>query len=126
MPRAPRSLGKAKPGSGPLQGTNRKPPAPSGPERSRKALPDSDARPPAFPYRYMGRIEQEGMPTILYLTREDHVYAVKVGDVIEGAYEVGEITAEYLEVVYLPLAVKQRIALGAAGSPPRWQGSEKK
>lgn len=77
------------------------------------AVATAEPTPPPFPYQYMGRLETEGKPDMLYLTKGNHVYSVAVGDVIEGIYRVAAITSDQVEVTYLPLGKKQLVAFSS-------------
>jgi hypothetical protein len=76
--------------------------------------------PPPFPYQFLGRLETEGKPRTVYLTKDNRVYSVAPGEVIEGTYRVVDVTAESMELMYLPLNMKQQIAFSSiVPTPPR-------
>lgn len=74
-------------------------------------------RAPPFPYQFLGRLETEGKPRTVYLTKGDQVYSAAQGEVIEGTYQVLNVTAESMEVTYLPLNMKQQIAFSSIVPP---------
>jgi len=78
-------------------------------EQPRMAAPKPVPVAPRFPYEYMGRMQSAGQPDTVYLTKDSNVYAVSVGDAIEGTYRVLDVSGERLEVMYLPLGTKQQI-----------------
>src|SRR6478672_4452883 len=78
-------------------------------EQPRMAAPKPVPVAPRFPYEYMGRMQSDGQPDTVYLTKDSNVYAVSVGDAIEGTYRVLDVSGERLEVMYLPLGTKQQI-----------------
>lgn len=84
---------------------------------SQTVIPKTEPPLPEFPYHYMGRMQSEGRADTVYLTKGNHVYSVVVGEVIEGMYRVVEIASDRLEVIYLPLAKKQQIALSTIVRP---------
>jgi hypothetical protein len=69
--------------------------------------------PPPFPYQFLGRLEAEGRPFTVYLTKDNQVYSAAPGEVIEGTYRVMNLTAESMELMYLPLNMKQQIAFAS-------------
>jgi hypothetical protein len=77
------------------------------------ARPPEPPRAPPFPYQFLGRLETEGKPKTVYLTKDSQVYSATPGEVIEGVYRVIDVTAESIEVMYLPLNMKQQIAFSS-------------
>lgn len=84
---------------------------------SQAVIPKTEPPLPEFPYHYMGRLQSEGKSDTVYLTKGNHVYSVTVGEVIGGMYRVVEIASDRLDVIYLPLAKKQQIALSTIVQP---------
>ena len=68
---------------------------------------------PPFPYTYIGKIIQDGVPTV-YLARQENNFAVKVGDTLEGNYRVEQINGAAMTLLYLPLNMKQTFPIGEA------------
>lgn len=64
--------------------------------------------PPPMPYRYAGKVVQEGAEQVL-LAKGDVVLPVRVGETLEGGYRVESISAEWISLRYLPLGTQQRI-----------------
>jgi hypothetical protein len=87
------------------------------------ATPQQESRPASAPFRYqyIGRMEVEGRPTV-HLSKDDKLYPVGVGDVLDGTFRVESIKADGLEVTYLPQKRKQFVAFSAIVPPPP-QGS---
>jgi hypothetical protein len=71
---------------------------------------------PPFRYQYLGRMEVEGRLTV-HLTRDDKLYPVGVGDVLDAAFRVEGIKVDGLEVTYLPLKRKQFVAFSTIAPP---------
>jgi hypothetical protein len=90
---------------------------PEPPRRPVVRAPEPPTAPP-FPYQFIGRLEADGKPQTVYLTKQDQVYAVAPGEVIEGTYRILDVTAESMEVMYLPLNMKQKIAFSAIVPTP--------
>jgi hypothetical protein len=80
-------------------------------------------RPPPFPYQFLGRLETDGKPRTVYLTKNSEVYSAVPGEVIEGTYRVIDVSAESMEVLYLPLNMKQQIAFASIVPTPSRQAS---
>jgi len=68
---------------------------------------------PPMPFAYLGSYEGDAR-LIIILSKGDRVYTVSPGDVIEGAYKVERIKGQWLEMIYLPLNIKQTINTGGA------------
>lgn len=87
------------------------PPPPPAPPPSLPPAPPEPAAPP-LPFTYLGHYMNPDSPAqIIILARADRVYTVSEGDVIDGAYRFGPISAGMLEVIYLPLNIKQSLKL---------------
>jgi hypothetical protein len=66
---------------------------------------------PPLPYTYLGSYS-EGGARLIILVKGDSVLTVKSGDVLEGRYRVGGVVGNQLEIVYLPLDIKQTLNVG--------------
>jgi hypothetical protein len=88
-----------------------KPPPPP-PERVRTQPVDRAPTAPPLPFTYIGRYEQKGAVTLYYLVKDDRVYDVKVGDVIDNTYRVDKVANGQLMFTYLPLKSSQGLRLG--------------
>ena len=86
------------------------------------AAPQQESRSssPPFRYQYVGRMEVEGRLTV-HLSKDDRLYPVRIGDVLDGAFRVESIKADGLELTYLPSKRKQFVAFStiAPPSPPQ-------
>jgi hypothetical protein len=84
---------------------------------AKKALPPAPvpAAPvaPPMPYRFAGKIIN-GSEQELFVAKGDSVIPVKVGDTLDGLYKVESISAERIEIVYLPLGTHERIVVSSA------------
>ena len=83
------------------------PPAPPKPV-VKPAPPPAPSAPP-MPFTFLGRYEERGVRIIL-LVKGDRMYTVSEGDVIDQTYRVERLGGGKLELVYLPLGIKQTIA----------------
>lgn len=81
------------------------PPAP--PPSARRPEPP---RAPPLPFRFFGRMIDNGT-TVVFLDRQDDVYAVKAGDTIAGAYRIEEINGTEVVLTYLPLKQRQSLRI---------------
>ena len=79
-------------------------------QRETSATPQAHAA-PAFPFRYSGRLEREGLPPLAALTRGSDTLLVARGDTIESLYRLEEIESRHITVTYLPLKQKQTVEL---------------
>ena len=88
---------------------------PPPPPPPRPAAPIQPTAPPV-PYAWLGSYTPEGGPTIFFLSRDDRVFDVQVGDQIENTYSVDAQLNGQLQLTYLPLNTRQTVLLGGAGS----------
>jgi len=87
------------------------PPPPPPPKPAVKPLPPPPPAPPPMPFSFMGRYE-EGESRIILLVKDDRIYTVSEGDVIDKTYRVDRLVGGQLELTYLPLSIKQTISAG--------------
>ena len=66
---------------------------------------------PPLPFRYMGLLKESNAKTLVYLSRDDQLYAVRPGDVLEGTYRVEAISGQSVTFVYLPLNETQELRI---------------
>ena len=69
---------------------------------------------PPMPFAYLGSYRGDDGRLIIFLTRNDRIYSVSPGDVLEGIYRVEEIASGQLVLTYLPLNIRQTINIGEA------------
>jgi hypothetical protein len=74
--------------------------------------PSSQTAPP-LPFRYVGRLVQNGRSEVLVL-RGNVLHSIAEGDEIDGEYRVERITGATIHFTYLPGSVKQNLDLTAA------------
>lgn len=89
------------------------PPPPPPPKPVVKAPPPKPTAPP-IPYTYLGSYMGDGGKLIVFLTRNDRVYSVALGDVLDGTYRVEEIASGQLVLDYLPMNIRQTMRIGEA------------
>jgi hypothetical protein len=82
------------------------PPAPPAPAAAPVA--------PPLPYTFVGSYNDGSSATVYFITREDRVYDVKPGDVIDQVYSVDAVENGQLVLTYKPLGVRQLLPIGAA------------
>jgi hypothetical protein len=87
------------------------PPPPPAPKRAAPA-PVVEAPPvaPPVPYRFAGRVLRGSAEEVL-VSKGEIVFPIRAGDTLDGTYRVESITAERIELVYLPLGSRDRIAV---------------
>jgi hypothetical protein len=64
-----------------------------------------------MPFSFLGRYE-EGETRIILLVRDERIYTVAEGEVIDNTYRVESLAGGQLELIYLPLNIKQTISTG--------------
>jgi hypothetical protein len=87
------------------------PPPPPPPPPPAKPVPPPAPTAPPMPYSYLGRYVEDGRLIIL-LVRNERIYTVAEGEVIENTYRVERLARGRLEMTYLPLDIKQTISTG--------------
>jgi len=65
---------------------------------------------PALPFRYMGKVIEDGKLEILLLRGDEH-FAVKAGQKIGAEYRLDKVSASALTFTYLPMKAKQTLEL---------------
>lgn len=95
---------------GELFGSPPPPPAP------KKAAPAPVVEPapvaPPVPYRFAGKVLRGSEEEVL-VSKGEIVFPIRRGDTLDGMYRVESITAEGIELVYLPLGSRDRIAVSS-------------
>jgi hypothetical protein len=66
---------------------------------------------PPVPFTFLGLYE-ESPKTVIMLVKGDQVFTVSVGDVIENTYRIEHVERGSVEIIYLPLNIKQLINTG--------------
>jgi hypothetical protein len=69
---------------------------------------------PPLPYAFMGSYTVDGAEPVLFLTRGDRVYSVKVGDSLDETYSVDSLSNGQLVLTYKPLKIQQQLTIGSA------------
>src|ERR1043166_8817244 len=77
----------------------------------RPLLPPMPSLPP-FPYAVAGRVEDADGPMIVFM-KQNQDFVVRLGDTLEHAYRVEAIDAQAVTLTYLPLNLKQVVAITA-------------
>jgi hypothetical protein len=67
---------------------------------------------PPMPYRFAGKVRKGAEEEVL-LSKGDLVFAIKVGDTLDGMYRVESIGADRIELLYLPLGTPERIIVSS-------------
>ena len=80
------------------------------------APPPAPVAPP-MPYRVAGQVVHDGPPRVV-LARDDRVFFVREGDMLEGGYRVESIKSDAVTLVYTPLDERQTLAVASALQVP--------
>lgn len=78
-----------------------------------KPQPPSAPSAPPLPFTFMGKLQEESGRLIVYLVKGDTAYTVAQGDVIDNTYKVEDVAAAQMTLTYLPLNIKQTLAIGS-------------
>lgn len=74
--------------------------------------PTSPPAAPPLPYRFAGIVRQGGESQVL-VAKGEKVFPVQEGETLDGAYRVRSVSAQRIELEYLPLGVIERIAVNS-------------
>lgn len=66
---------------------------------------------PALPFAFIGKMDDSRRLRV-FLSRDEKLYTVSVGDVIDGTYRVERIAGSEMVLTYLPLNVRQTLSVG--------------
>jgi len=86
------------------------------PKAAVEAPPPPPVAPP-MPYRVAGQVVFDGPPRVV-LARDDRVFFVREGDILEGGYRVESIKSDAVTLVYMPLEERQTLAVASALQVP--------
>ena len=68
---------------------------------------------PPFPFKYAGVQRQSSGRTIYFLIKDNKLYTVEVGQILDTVYSIDGEEGGQLTVTYLPLDRKQTISMGS-------------
>lgn len=66
---------------------------------------------PPLPFRFMGSMKESATSTLVFLSRDDRLYSVRTGDVLDRTYRIESIEADSVTFVYLPLNETQKLSI---------------
>ncbi len=78
------------------------------------APPPPEPTAPPLPYTLVGSVVQAGGTPVYFLAHGDRVIDVRVGDRLDGVYQLESAAGGQLVFVYLPLNIRQNISAGAS------------
>jgi len=79
-----------------------------------QALVATQPTAPPLPFTFLGSYTDGNEVTVYFVTRDDRVYDVKPGDVIDTIYSVAAVENDALVFLYKPLNVRQPLTFGVA------------
>ncbi len=79
---------------------------------------------PEAPFTYLGKLEDTPQGTKFFLTENNKVYAVGIGQNIENIWRVDAEDATTLNLTYLPLGLPQTLPKGARPAAPPEHGDQ--
>ena len=83
--------------------------------------PPSPPQPPPLAYAFMAKLI-DGETTVVFLTKGERNYTVRLGDTVDGTYRVEKIGERTMTLAYLPLDARQALEIGT--SPAAALGAE--
>jgi hypothetical protein len=93
------------------------PPAPAAKKPQPAPVAAAPVAPP-LPYRFAGKVRKGSEEEVL-IAKGELVFPVKAGDTLDGVYKVESVSAERIELVYLPLGTPHHIVVSSALDPER-------
>jgi hypothetical protein len=69
---------------------------------------------PPLPFAYMGRFQEGGASVVIFLTRGERLYSVRVGEVIDETYRIENLTPNEVIFIYLPMDERQVLRIAEA------------
>ncbi|HZX27281.1 MAG TPA: hypothetical protein VFF16_09440, partial [Telluria sp.] len=91
-----------------FQSQNWNPPPPPPPPPAPPPPPTA----PALPFTVIGKALSNGVWEA-YLSRNDQIYVVRPGDVLDGTYRIDSIAPPLMTLTYLPMNQVQQLNIGA-------------
>lgn len=85
-------------------------PPPPPPQKLGPAVPVA----PPLPFTLLGTYARAGEPAVYFLVKDDRIFDAHVGDVLDKDYSVDAAENGQLRLTYLPLGIKQSLAVGGA------------
>ena len=86
---------------------------PPAPKPVAKAAPPPAPTAPPAPFTFLGRYE-DGNTRVLMLVRDDRIYTVSAGDVIDQTWRVEGLSGGQLTLTYVPLNIQRTINAGGS------------
>lgn len=68
---------------------------------------------PPLPFRFVGKLIEPGKAPVFFLARGEKVIAVQPGQRIDAEYQVGQYRDGTLQFMYLPMKIRQSLAIGS-------------
>ena len=68
---------------------------------------------PPLPYTFVGSYDDGSHSTVYFITRDERVYDVRLGDTVDQTYTVDAVENGQLMFTYKPMSVRQSLPIGA-------------
>ncbi|WP_374350013.1 hypothetical protein [Chitinimonas sp.] len=68
---------------------------------------------PPMPYRFLGRMQEEGGQTVIYLARGQDSLVAHAGEALDSQYKLVSVEARKLVIEYLPLGRQHELSIEA-------------
>ena len=86
---------------------------PPPPKVSERLGPPPVPMAPPLPFRYQGRLIEEGRTTV-FLAQGDRILPARTGDLLNNQYRVESVTASTIIFIFEPLKQRQTLTIGSA------------
>jgi len=84
------------------------------PQPQQAAAPEAPPAPPPLPFRYAGKLTQDGK-TEFFVVRGEELVSIAAGEKIDAEYRVDSISESRIAFTYLPLKTRQSLELEESG-----------
>lgn len=74
--------------------------------------------PPIVPFRYMGRVQEEGERPVVFFMQGTQAYSVSEGEDLDGSYRLESVSPTHVVLLYLPLNTRQTVNIGSFEMEP--------
>jgi hypothetical protein len=78
---------------------------------------------PAFPYRYAGRFEERGGAPRMFLQKGNELVAIEQGEMLDGAWRIDAVSAERIDVTFVPGEQQLSMTLASLAGPAPQQAA---
>lgn len=76
--------------------------------------PPAPAAAPPLPYKFMGRLDDDGVE-VVYLSKGDQSLIARNGETLDGTYKIVAMDSHHIEFEHMPTGDRQTLSIPASG-----------